>query len=240
MECRAVAAGEQVFAMQSKQRVFGTVVLVVAVCMACSSAAPQSSPAQASAAGDAYTVRKANSHLLAVTGKTGLFSFAAHDHAVMATQWTAAVNLNLQQLSQSGVTVSIPVSALVIDSDEARKAAGLGSGPGPDDVRKIQQRMLSSEILDAQRYATIEFRSSQVRVISPEKLEVTGDLTLHGRSQTIKVQVDYAPAADGGYLFKADFPISQSDFGLKPESVAGGTVKVKDEVKIKVQLSVGP
>jgi len=155
-------------------------------------------------------------------------------------QWTATLNLNPQQLAKSGVTLSIPVSALVIDSDEARKAAGLGSGPGPDDVRKIQQRMLSAEILDAQRYPTIEFRSSQVRVVSPEKLEVIGDLTLHGRAKTIKVQVDYAPAANGGYLFKADFPIRQTDFALKPESVAGGTVKVKDEVKIRVQLSVGP
>lgn len=225
--------------MQSSKTVLGALVLVLAACMAGGSAAPRSSLAQTMAAGHGYTVQKANSHLLAVTGKTGLFSFAAHDHAVMATQWTAAVNLNPQQLSQSGVTVSIPVSALVIDSDEARKAAGLGSGPGPDDVRKIQQRMLGPEILDAQRFPTIEFRSSQVRVVSPEKLEVTGELTLHGKSKTIKVQVNYAPAAQGGYLFKAEFPIRQTDFDLKPESVAGGTVKVKDEVKIRVQLSVG-
>jgi polyisoprenoid-binding protein YceI len=60
---------------------------------------------------------------------------------------------------------------------------------------------------------------------------VTGDLALHGttRQEKISAQVSVTGETLRGY---GEFALRQSDYGIKLVSVAGGTLKVKDEVKI--------
>jgi len=185
-----------------------------------------------------YEVSYGDSFLLAVTGKSGLFSFAGHDHAVMASQWTARLAFDPQDLAHSSAVVVIPVSALAIDSPEARQKAHLGSGPSPDDVKKIQAMMLGPEVLEASRYPAITFKAISARESAPDRLLVTGDLALHGRTRRITVPVHYLRESTGAYIFDGDFKIRQTDFGMKPESVAAGTVKVKDEVQIRFRISI--
>jgi polyisoprenoid-binding protein YceI len=61
--------------------------------------------------------------------------------------------------------------------------------------------------------------------------EVHGDLTLRGKKQPVVVAVSLQ---DGHYRGSASF--KQSTFGIAPISVAGGTVKVKDEIKIEFDI----
>jgi polyisoprenoid-binding protein YceI len=61
---------------------------------------------------------------------------------------------------------------------------------------------------------------------------VTGRLTLHGQSRVITFAV---VRQEGRY--RGDCEIKQRDFGIQPISIAGGTVKVKDEVKIHFDLA---
>jgi polyisoprenoid-binding protein YceI len=56
-------------------------------------------------------------------------------------------------------------------------------------------------------------------------------LTLHGKKQPVAVEVSLK---DGHYRGSASF--KQSSFGISPISIAGGTVKVKDEVKIEFDI----
>jgi polyisoprenoid-binding protein YceI len=65
---------------------------------------------------------------------------------------------------------------------------------------------------------------------------LNGDLTLHGvtRNQAISVRV----SVDGDTLrATGDFSIRQSDFEIKPVSAAGGTIKIKDELKLSFNIS---
>ncbi len=67
-------------------------------------------------------------------------------------------------------------------------------------------------------------------------VNVSGNLTLHGvtRSETIYAQVTLT-----GDTLRAfgEFPLRQTDYGIKLVSVAGGTLKVKDEVKVTFDLT---
>ena len=193
---------------------------------------------QAQKRGVTYTVKRADSFLLAITGKSGLFSFAGHQHAVLATQWSAEIQLNPSELTRSSITLIIPVSSLVIDSTDARSKAGLGSGPSAGDVQTIQQRMFSPEVLDARRYPQIRFVSTAVEAVGADRLRVTGTLEMHGHSRPVTVPIRYEHTESGGVRFSGDFTIRQTEWGMKPETVAGGTVKVKDEVTIRVQVVV--
>jgi polyisoprenoid-binding protein YceI len=187
-----------------------------------------------------YQVRHSDSWLLAITGKTGVFSFAAHKHAVLASRWSADVSADRNDPQKSKATIKIPVSSLVIDSQEARQKAGLGAGPGAKDVHTIQERMLSPEVLDARRYPEIQFTTTSVEKTNDGQLRITGRFQMHGHSKTLSIPVQYEQNESGSARVHGEFTIKQTDFGLTPQSVAGGTVKVTDEVTIRFQVSIVP
>lgn len=175
------------------------------------------------------------SYLVAITGTGGLLGFAGHHHAVLASAWSADLKMNLDDLGHSSAAITLPTGKLVIDSPTARQKAGLGKGPSESDVRTIQQRMLSSEVLDAAQYPQIKFTTTAIKAQGSGQLQVAGNMQIHGQSHPVTVQVRYR--SDGPKTeFDGEFEIHQTDFGLKPESIAGGAVKVKNAVTIKFHI----
>jgi polyisoprenoid-binding protein YceI len=175
------------------------------------------------------------SYLIAITGTTGLLAFVGHRHAVLASEWSADLNVNLDDLSHSNAAITVPTDKLVIDSPTARQKAGLGKGPSDSDVRTIQKRMLSSEVLDATQYPQIMFTTTAIKAQGSGQLRVTGNMQIHGRRHPVTVQVRYR-SAGGQTEFDGEFTVRQTDYGIEPESVAGGMVKVKDSVTIKFHI----
>lgn len=182
-----------------------------------------------------YAVDYSASYLLAVTGKTGMFSFAAHNHAIIAKDWTASINFNPADLAHSSVDIKAPTASLVIDSNEARQVAQLGPGPSPADVRAIQEKMLSSEVLDAAHDPVMRFTSTKVDLSGEGRLILTGDFELHGKQQRVKLPAQYSVRSDQA-VFDSEFTIRQKDYGITPVSIAGGMVKVKNSVAIRIHL----
>ena len=89
----------------------------------------------------------------------------------------------------------------------------------------MQQKVLQSET-----YPLIEFRSSSVAQADSGSWSITGKLTLHGVSKSIVVTVKQA-----GDAYSGNARIKQTDFGIQPVRVAGGAVKVKDEVEVQFE-----
>ena len=85
-----------------------------------------------------------------------------------------------------------------------------------------------SEVLESERYPDIKFESTLVRSTGENRWMVTGNLTLHGTVSPVTTDVQ---KANGAYT--GEVRIKQTQFGIKPVSVAGGAVKVKDELKIE-------
>lgn len=96
------------------------------------------------------------------------------------------------------------------------------------DRREIE-RTTFDEVLDVRRYRQIAFRSTNATVTG-NRATVEGALDLRGvtRRQTITAQVEIA-----GESFRARgrFALLQSDFGIRPVRVAGGALKLKDELE---------
>ncbi len=216
---------------QGNLQLFDFALLVLAVCLI-----GGGSPAGATG----YSVDHARSYLLAVTGKAGIFGFAGHEHAVLATEWSMKESIDPSNLSDSSVTITIPATSLVIDSAEAREIAGLGSGPGDDDVRKIQKQMLGPRVLDAGKYPHIQFTTTSVEIKGNDELLLTGEFQMHGRSREVQVPVRYTLGDQGGVGVSGQFAVKQTDFGIEPSSAGAGTVKVANEVQIRFQISLAP
>jgi polyisoprenoid-binding protein YceI len=91
--------------------------------------------------------------------------------------------------------------------------------------------MIGPEVLDAAHYPEIVFRSTSADKAGDGAWKVQGELTLHGQHQPVTVDVrEVAGHFEGACRFK------QSEFGIKPVKAGGGTVRVKDEIRLDFQI----
>lgn len=138
-------------------------------------------------------------------------------------------------------TIAAPITSGTVDSDarrvEVRVAAGalrVRDGKISDKDRdEIQKHMLGPEVLDAGRYAEIVFRSTAAEPAGANAWSLRGNLTLHGQTRPVTVEVSQK---GGRYVGESRF--KQTEFGIRPIRVAGGGIRVKDEVEIQFDIQL--
>lgn len=99
------------------------------------------------------------------------------------------------------------------------------------DRAEIQSTMLGPKVLDQERYPEIHFRSTRIEPTTGEHYRVTGKLELHGAMREITLEVTGNPEHYHGTT-----KLKQSDFGITPISLAGGSIKVKDELQLEFDV----
>ena len=98
----------------------------------------------------------------------------------------------------------------------------------------------SPRFFDVQKYPTITFHSKQVKVVGPGKLQIMGDLTIHGVTKDVVLDVDGPsepikdPMGKGQRLgASATTKIKRQDFGI---TTMGGAIG--DEVTITIDTEL--
>ncbi len=150
--------------------------------------------------------------------KTGVFSALGHNHEIAAPIAGGTVNLTAHQ-----VELHTSARALQVRDPEVSSK----------DRAEIQSTMLGPDDLDAERHPEIVFRSNGAEPMGADSWMVRGNLTLHGETRPVTVEVR---ERDAHYVGSSRF--KQTDFGMKPVKVAGGTVRVKDEVRIEFDIQL--
>ena len=148
--------------------------------------------------------------------KTGLFSAFAHNHEIRAA-------IQSGSFSEDNPSVDFTV--------DSRNLKVLDVEASDSERRTIQETMLGPKVLDSERFPEIHFRSTSIHRMAEGKWAVNGDLTLHGQTRRIKVDVE---SQAGRYRGSAE--LQQKDFGITPVSVAGGSVKAKNEVRVEFEI----
>jgi polyisoprenoid-binding protein YceI len=149
--------------------------------------------------------------------KSGAFSAFAHDHEIQAP-------INEGKIDTS----ASPSVQLRVDS---RKMRVLDPKISVDKRAEIQHTMKGNAVRDVEHFPEISYRSTVITKTGDAHWEVRGNLNLHGKNQPVVVVVSLEA---GHYRGSASF--KQSAFGITPIRIAGGTVKVKDEVKIEFDI----
>jgi polyisoprenoid-binding protein YceI len=106
--------------------------------------------------------------------------------------------------------------------------------------REEIERTMFNEALEVAHYPEIVFQSANItttRVAEGRyKARIIGDLTLHGVTRNglwIASQITF----DGDKLrAQGDFTLRQTDYKIKLVSVAGGALKLKDELKFSFDI----
>jgi len=150
-------------------------------------------------------------------GKSGLLSAAAHDHTIDAP-------ISSGSLRES----TAPHIEFIVET------AKMTVKPDPKVDAKTQatiQTDMEEMTLETKKFPAIAFRSSRIEKLADGQWKVDGDLSLHGVTKPVSLTVKQT-----GDSWTTRTVLKQTDFGIKPISIGGGMIKVKNEVEIDFQV----
>jgi polyisoprenoid-binding protein YceI len=103
-------------------------------------------------------------------------------------------------------------------------------------IKKLDEKLVTPDYFDVAKYPAATFKSTRVEKGStPDRLKITGDLTLHGVTKPVTLDVDIVkvgtqPLRKGDAAgFDATASIKRTDFGIKTY-----LPMVADEVKLHI------
>jgi polyisoprenoid-binding protein YceI len=103
----------------------------------------------------------------------------------------------------------------------------------------------SADFLDAEKYPTIEFKSRTISNISGGTFTVAGDLTIHGVTKPVVLEVEGPteeqkdPWGNTRVGASATTKIKRSDFGLVwNATLETGGIMLGDDLKLEIDVSL--
>jgi polyisoprenoid-binding protein YceI len=174
----------------------------------------------------------------------------------------ALANADTWQIDPAHTNVEFKVRHMMISNvkGQFQKTAGTITANGNDpasakidatiDASSVYTRvdrrdadLKSPNFLDVEKFPTITFKSTKVEADGPNKWKVTGDLTLHGVTKPVVLDVEGSgapisdPMGNTRAGASATTTIKRSDFGLTwNKALEAGGVMVGDEVAISIDV----
>ena len=150
--------------------------------------------------------------------KAGVLSAMGHNHEIAAPVAAGTVDVSARQ-----VELHVHTRALEVRDP----------GVSDKDRAEIQGNMLGKQVLDAEGNPEIVFRSTGAEAAGAGSWKVTGNLTLRGQTHAVVVEV-----REDGEHYVGTARFKQTEFGIQPIKVAGGAVRVKDEIRIEFNIQL--
>ncbi len=174
-----------------------------------------------------YQIDADQSHFVVHAFVGGLLSGFGHNHNIAIQGISGEAQFTDVTVAPASLHMKIRADSLsVIDKVSAK------------DRQSIEQTM-REEVLETAKYPEITFNSTKIEASkTPDgqyQTKIWGDLTLHGvtRSALITAQL----AFDSKSLrARGEFPLKMTEYNIKPPSVAGGTINVKDTLKFTFDI----
>jgi len=176
-----------------------------------------------------YSIDPQQSKMEIHVGKEGAFKAFGHDHLIAAKQVSGEVQFDPQKIDKSSVHLQVPTKSItVIDPGESDK-----------DRKEVQATMEGEKVLDVAKFPQITFASSAISAAKKTsdgwELTVSGKLNLHGVGKPVSIPL-HVHADSDALRAQGEVSILQTDYGITPVKVGGGSVKVKDRLKITFNI----
>lgn len=210
--------------------------------------APARTPAgrilQSPRPGRPFEVIPAESRLTILVYRAGALAVFGHDHVVSCRCVSGTVYLPGDSL-RAGFDLRVSVEGFTVD-DPASRAAEHSKDFPPDVPQGAQEatrhNMLSAALLNGAKYPDITLRAEGLRPSAdgkPGDAEAEVRVGVAGHSRSITVPIHYDITADE-IVVSGEFPLKQSALGLTTFSAAGGALKVRDAMTVRVRLIARP
>lgn len=157
----------------------------------------------------------------------GMLSAFAHNPTFAIRGFTGEIELPLDGIERASLRLQIKADGLELQDDVNAK-----------DQQEIE-RLMREDVLETSRYPEITFETTSVSGNklgdTQYRLKITGNLSLHGVTNTCAIDAQIWAMPDS-LRAQGEFPLRQTDYRIKLVSAAGGTIKVKDELKFSFDI----
>ena len=176
---------------------------------------------------DRYVIDGRASRFTVRAFATGLLARMGHNPTIGIRDLSGEMTFNPDQLEAASFRILIKSTSLSVQDDISSK-----------DLREME-RLMNDEVLETEKFPEILYEASNISVTKMADLlysaMLNGNLNMHGvtRSQPIGTRVALL-----GSMLRAsgDFSLNQTDYNIKLVSVAGGALKLKDELSFSFEI----
>jgi len=174
-----------------------------------------------------YTLDAARSRFLVRAYATGLLSSFGHNPVIAIQSFTGEVSFRPDAPDQSSLRIKIDASSLAVTGSVNEK-----------DRREIEQSM-RQDVLETASYPEITFESASAQSTriadGMYRVKIAGKLMLHGITRDLEITCNFT-VDEETLRANGEFSIRQTEFAIRPVSAAGGTIKLKDELKFNFDI----
>ena len=184
-------------------------------------------PAEAAPELGRYRLDPAASKFIVQAFAAGLLSAFGHDPKFRVTEFSGEVELTPGTFESAAFKLVIKANSLKVINVDGK------------DRQEIEHTM-RNEVLETSKYPEIVFESHNISLSQITEngyhARVIGNLTLHGITQK-NVSINGEVTSGAGVLrAKGECLIKQTEYKIRLVSVAGGTLKIKNEVKCSFDI----
>jgi polyisoprenoid-binding protein YceI len=177
---------------------------------------------------DRYRLAPDQSRFTVQAFAEGLFSAFGHDPVILIRGFAGEVYFKAGTYENASIKIDVDPNSLTVSNDVKEKD------------RLDIQRIMRDEVLEVTKFPEIVFSSNNVSVnkLAGERcrVRIIGDLTMHGATQKSLWISTEATVSEESLRAQGEFSLKQTDFGIKPYSAAGGTIKLKNELKFSFDI----
>ncbi len=115
---------------------------------------------------------------------------------------TGTLEIDPKNISAASLEVKVPISQVETTN------------------RELNHELFSDEFFDAEKYPNMQFVSTKVERTGPKSAKVTGNLSMHGVTKPVTLEVTLTGAGPNAFSkvptigFKATGTVKRSDFGV--------------------------
>ncbi|HEY6328320.1 MAG TPA: YceI family protein [Blastocatellia bacterium] len=174
-----------------------------------------------------YRIDANRSNFMVHVGVSGLLSGFAHNHNIAIRGVSGEVGFQPDNPNASSLRMTVDSNSLAVTDKIS------------DKDRQQIEATTRDEVLESSKFPQIIFKSTEVSMTKTGEgqyeAKVFGDLTLHGvtRHGLINAKIE---VSGNTIRARGEFPLRQTEYNIKLVSVAGGTVKVKDELRFTFDI----
>jgi polyisoprenoid-binding protein YceI len=178
--------------------------------------------ATSATAGMRYVVDTRVSQFTVQAFASGLISAIAHSPKIAIRDWSGTIQMASNGMDHASLKVRVNATSLEV-LDELR-----------DDDRRQFHRVMNQEVLESKEFPEVVYESSEIKAERLKddlyRLAVQGRLNLHGVTNEQGLVAQVALGVDSARAH-GSFTLLQSDYNIRIASIAGGTMKLQDELK---------
>jgi polyisoprenoid-binding protein YceI len=173
-----------------------------------------------------YQIDSAASRFTVQAFAGGLFSSFGHNPVINIPDLAGEILLP-ENIEAASLTLTVQAASLRASTDITEK-----------DRREIE-RVMHEQVFNSQSYPEIVYECSRVSASKTGEgqywTSLDGDLTLHGVTRRLTIPTRISVNGDK-LKASGNFSLLQSNYEIERISFAGGTLKVKDEVKFAFDI----